>query len=160
MLLMSLVSPAFRFSRRSSLVWAFLPCAFRRLAVSLASVSAFLSLACPFTIPREVSHHLPTVTCRPPPNLVHILPILLIWFAATHEVHLHQHVHLFLSSSRLLGLVGRVWHHLRVQVLVVLTDSSAPSLPSDRFPREQHPPQIWNISRILLVSDTCTPVAL
>ena len=74
---LSLVFPAFRFSRRSSLVWAFLPCAFRRLAlnfgVSLASVSAFLSLACPFTIPREVSHHLPTVTCRPPTNLVHIL---------------------------------------------------------------------------------------
>ena len=74
---------------------------------SLASVSAFsFTLAFPLQSPREMSHPA-IVTCRSHSNLVHTFPILLLWLAATRVVLLHRYIHLFLSSSCLLGLVGR-----------------------------------------------------
>ena len=64
-----------------------------------------------------------SVALRASSNFVHVSPFLLVHFASAHVVKLHRHGRLLLSTSRLLSLVRRVRHHLRLDVVVVLSRS-------------------------------------
>ena len=79
-------------------------------------------------------------TSIPSSNLVQIFPIFLLWLTAPNMAYVHRNIHIFLSSSWLLGLVGRCmtppspWGSLSSRRSRPASASSAPSRRPSKFP--------------------------
>ena len=114
-----------------------------------ASVSAFPFALC-------ISFHNPSRSV-PSPRNCHMsipfgprphLPNPLLVRCHSRSPLSSAHASLFLSSSRLLGLVGNVWHHLRLAILVVLSDLIQSHhhlilhVLRTYFQESRHPPQV------------------